>query len=81
MSGRGDQGLEELDAFIGVAAELADLSGPILTGRFRRDMTVEAKPDRTPVTQADRVAEAAMRELIEARYPDHGIVGEVFGRQ
>ena len=33
----------------------------------------------SPVTIADRNAEAAMRRLIEARYPAHGIVGEEFG--
>lgn len=32
-----------------------------------------------PVTQADREAEAAIRRLIEARYPDHGIIGEEYG--
>src|ERR1700754_3437956 len=32
-----------------------------------------------PVTQADRDAEAAIRRLIEARYPDHGIIGEEYG--
>ena len=34
----------------------------------------------TPVTAADRAAEAAMRGLIESRFPDHGIVGEEYGR-
>src|SRR5690606_32076837 len=34
-----------------------------------------------PVTVADRAGEAAMRALIAARYPDHGIVGEEFGSQ
>jgi inositol-phosphate phosphatase / L-galactose 1-phosphate phosphatase / histidinol-phosphatase len=32
------------------------------------------------VTVADRAAEAAMRQLIAARFPEHGIVGEEFGR-
>lgn len=32
-----------------------------------------------PVTQADRDAEAAIRRLIEARYPDHGVIGEEYG--
>jgi inositol-phosphate phosphatase / L-galactose 1-phosphate phosphatase / histidinol-phosphatase len=34
----------------------------------------------TPVTVADRAAEEAMRGMIEARFPDHGIVGEEYGR-
>jgi histidinol phosphatase-like enzyme (inositol monophosphatase family) len=32
-----------------------------------------------PVTQADREAEAAIRTLIAARYPDHGVIGEEYG--
>jgi myo-inositol-1(or 4)-monophosphatase len=34
-----------------------------------------------PVTAADTAAERAMREMIEARYPDHGIVGEEYGER
>ena len=32
-----------------------------------------------PVTEADRAAERALRAVIEARYPDHGIRGEEYG--
>ena len=32
-----------------------------------------------PVTEADRGAEKAIRDLLESRFPDHGIVGEEFG--
>jgi inositol-phosphate phosphatase/L-galactose 1-phosphate phosphatase/histidinol-phosphatase len=39
------------------------------------------KADASPVTIADREAEAAMRNLIAARFPDHGIVGEEFGTE
>ena len=34
-----------------------------------------------PVTVADRAAEQAMRQLINAEYPDHGIDGEEFGTE
>lgn len=47
---------------------------------FRTALAVEDKPDLTPVTAADRAAEAAMRDLIERRFPAHGILGEEFGR-
>jgi myo-inositol-1(or 4)-monophosphatase len=40
---------------------------------------VITKADATPVTQADRGAEEAMRSLIEERHPGHGILGEEFG--
>ncbi len=45
-----------------------------------RRSPIDDKPDLTPVTAADRAAEQAMREMIERRFPDHGIVGEEFGR-
>jgi histidinol phosphatase-like enzyme (inositol monophosphatase family) len=40
---------------------------------------VDSKSDASPVTAADRGAEAAMRALIEQRYPAQGIVGEEYG--
>jgi inositol-phosphate phosphatase/L-galactose 1-phosphate phosphatase/histidinol-phosphatase len=46
---------------------------------FRTSLTVVDKSDLTPVTVADRAAEEVMREMIERRFPDHGIVGEEFG--
>ena len=41
---------------------------------------VETKPDQTPVTLADRGAEQAIRELLAREVPDHGVIGEEFGR-
>jgi myo-inositol-1(or 4)-monophosphatase len=34
-----------------------------------------------PVTAADTAAERAMRAMIEAKYPDHGIIGEEYGER
>lgn len=48
---------------------------------FLGGIAVDTKHDASPVTQADRAAEQAMRALIERRYPDHGIVGEEFGNK
>jgi inositol-phosphate phosphatase / L-galactose 1-phosphate phosphatase / histidinol-phosphatase len=72
--------LSELDRFLALASELADAAGAEVRPHFRQHFTVEDKPDLTPVTAADRAAELAMRRLIEVRFPDHGIVGEEFGR-
>ena len=70
----------ELDRFLALASELADAAGAVIRPFFRQRLAVEDKADLTPVTAADRTAERAMRELIERRFPDHGIVGEEFGR-
>ena len=70
-----------LDAFLTLAAELADAAGAAIRPYFRTQLAIDDKADLSPVTVADRAAEAAMRHLIAARFPDHGIIGEEFGRE
>lgn len=61
---------------------LAEKSGEIIKPYFvQADLAIEIKEDQTLVTQADRQAEAVMRDLIRKRYPEHGILGEEFGRE
>jgi inositol-phosphate phosphatase/L-galactose 1-phosphate phosphatase/histidinol-phosphatase len=69
----------ELDPFLALAAELADAAGEAIRPYFRQPIAVTDKPDLSPVTVADRAAEAAMRRLIAARFPQHGIIGEEYG--
>ena len=66
--------------FEALAHRLADCAGEVQRRYFRSPVSVETKADDSPVTVADREAEAAMRELIAAAYPDHGILGEEHGR-
>jgi histidinol-phosphatase len=62
------------------ALELADVADAITTERFQaEDLVVETKPDRTPVTEADRAVERALRKRIAEERPGHGVVGEEFG--
>lgn len=50
--------------------------------RFRAaDLVVSAKPDLTPVTEADRAVERALRERILAARPGHAVVGEEYGSE
>ncbi len=58
---------------------LADASGEILRAGFKTKFNVEQKADSSPVTQIDIEVEKRIRCLIEAEFPDHGIVGEEFG--
>lgn len=59
---------------------LAEKSGEVIKPYFASaDLAIEIKEDQTLVTQADRQAEAVMRDLIRKRYPQHGILGEEFG--
>lgn len=66
-------------AFIELAGRLADAAGDITRRYFRSGVAVDDKPDSTPVTIADRGAEARLREMIAAACPDHGVVGEEYG--
>lgn len=64
---------------IALAERLADAAGAAIRPLFRARYAIEAKPDASPVTQADRAAEAAMRAILEAERPADGIVGEEYG--
>jgi histidinol-phosphatase len=68
------------DPDLALALELADAADEITLGRFRAvDLVVETKPDRTPVTEADRAVEDELRRLLAARRPGHRVVGEERG--
>lgn len=70
--------MEELVAAAEAAAEAA---GAVIRPLFRSALLVEAKGDASPVTEADRQAELAIRALLRQRFPDHGIWGEEFGQE
>jgi inositol-phosphate phosphatase/L-galactose 1-phosphate phosphatase/histidinol-phosphatase len=67
--------------YIDIAMTLAEVAGEVSRRYFRTPVAVHDKPDLSPVTVADREAEMAMRELIAAAAPDHGILGEEYGPQ
>ena len=56
----------------------AQAARPVTLSRFRTQLVVDNKLAEgfDPVTEADREAEMAIREIIAARFPDHGIIGE-----
>ena len=69
-----------MDADLDLAFELADLADSITFPRFRAlDLAIETKPDLTPVTEADRDAEEAIRRVLAERRPEDGVLGEEVG--
>jgi histidinol-phosphatase len=62
------------------AHELADAADAITLARFRSlELRVDTKPDLTPVSDADRAAEEAVRSLVAASGRGEGVVGEEGG--
>jgi inositol-phosphate phosphatase/L-galactose 1-phosphate phosphatase/histidinol-phosphatase len=68
----------ELGALTAFALDLADIAGPIVRRHFRAGGAITIKADGSPVTEADRAVEQAMRDAIRSAYPGHGILGEEF---
>jgi inositol-phosphate phosphatase / L-galactose 1-phosphate phosphatase / histidinol-phosphatase len=68
-----------LSADLALAQRLADAAGAAIRPYFRAEFGLEMKHDQTPVTLADRAAEAAMRAMIESERSTDGIIGEEYG--
>jgi histidinol phosphatase-like enzyme (inositol monophosphatase family) len=69
---------DQLAEYQSFAEQLADAAASAIQPYFRKELEVEDKGGSQfdPVTVADKAAERAMRRLIHARYPTHGILGE-----
>jgi len=62
-----------------LASRLADAAGHAIRPFFRSEFTSESKSDASPVTEADRAAEQAIRDILDAECPHDAIIGEEFG--
>lgn len=71
-----------LDEDLRLALQLADIADSISRERFlSQDLVVESKPDRTPVTDADRAIELALIDVLGTERPGDFMLGEEFGEQ
>ena len=68
--------MSEESLLLGAVAEVARAAGDIANRHFGSHLTVDIKSDGSPVTAADRAAEAAARAWIMARFPEDDILGE-----
>jgi histidinol-phosphatase len=63
-----------------LALRLADQADALTMERFGAlDLHVDTKPDLTPVTDADRSVETALRATLAQQRPDDPVLGEEFG--
>lgn len=56
----------------------ARAAGEIVLRKFRGPLVLETKSDDSPVTEADRDAETAIRSLLSKAFPSYGVIGEEF---
>ncbi len=70
-----------MGADLDLALRLADAADTIAMSRFRaRDLVVETKPDRTPVTEVDRAVETELRTILGVERRRDAILGEEEGQ-
>lgn len=69
----------EVRELLDFAVQLAHAAGDHTLRYYGPRVDHDAKGDGSPVTRADREAESLLRERIEARFPDHAVLGEEFG--
>ena len=71
--------MTDLDRALAAAVDAARAAGEIALTYYRTGFDVTLKADATPVTQADRGAEQAIREVLGRAFPECGFLGEEFG--
>ena len=65
---------------LALALKIADAADLITQSRYQsQDLVITTKPDNTPVTDADKATEMAIRAILTKERPDDGVLGEEFG--
>lgn len=80
-SSAGGLSADFLDHALAVARAAADAAAAVIHRYYRSAVAVEIKADQTPVTVADREAEAAVKRVLRAAFPGHACYGEEEGRE
>ena len=70
-----------LQRFLDFAVEAVFDAGRLTLGYFQTGVAADRKADDSPVTIADREAEALIRNRLKAAFPDHAVVGEEYGAE
>lgn len=70
--------MNELKEFMSFAQTMADRARAVLAECMAGPISFETKGDQSPVTLVDQAIERALRGMIAARYPEHGILGEEY---
>ena len=79
MSRRAEPSHPPVEDLREAAGALADLADPLAMAYFGGPVASVSKPDGSPVTEADRAVESALRERIARDFADHAVLGEEQG--
>ena len=72
--------MHDFQADLDLALRMADIADSIALPRFRaQDLKIETKADASPVTDADRSVEAALKALLAEERPEDALIGEEYG--
>jgi len=71
--------IPRVDPRLDAMVEAARAGGAVALAHYQGEFAVSLKPDRSPVTEADREAERTIAAVLRARCPDHGALGEELG--
>lgn len=67
-------------SFLSTALEAANAAAEVIRRYYQRNLDIQIKADKSPVTQADIETEKVIRGLIGERFPEHGFYGEETGQ-
>jgi histidinol-phosphatase len=70
----------EPSAELKAALDAAQAAAEVIRGFYQRNVKIEVKADKTPVTEADVRSEEVIRELLTRRFPSYGFYGEETGK-
>jgi histidinol-phosphatase len=62
------------------ALDAATAAAEVIRGFYQRNVKIDVKADKTPVTEADVRSEEAIRDLLTKRFPSYGFYGEETGK-
>ncbi len=71
---------QQMSKELSAALEAARAAADVIRGFYQRNVKIEVKADKTPVTEADVRSEEAIRELLTQRFPSYGFYGEETGK-
>jgi histidinol-phosphatase len=71
----------DVSAELQAALDAAERAAEVARELYQRNLEVRLKEDKSPVTEADVRCETVIREVLEARFPAYGFLGEETGSQ